>query len=360
MKPESNNTLEDIAVKKVIDLLTEIPSFEVVSVERNVYIVKHQDVDILIKFTIQGENKVRTMIVEVKNSAQPRVVHRVIDQLARYRISCPDWHIVIISPYVSEEAGAICLAEDVNYLDFAGNCHLSIGPVFIDRTGKPNIYKTERESTTIFSPKASRVVRMILNDPKEDKIRNRATKSGASIGRVSDVTTMLKKRGVIKEDGSFSFLGLTELLQEWGEIYSYRINEVTSYKSSKNIREIEADIATVCDEKGIEYAMTGFAGASRLLPDIQYNSVMAYVYNPIEVAPLLNLSEVTGSEGNLILLKPYDEGVYYANQMIDGIRIVSPVQIYLDLLGGHHRDRSEEVAEAILAIIKSKWQTGNV
>jgi hypothetical protein len=81
---------------------------------------------------------------------------------------------------------------------------------------------------------------------------------------------------------------------------------------------------------------------------------MAYVYNTREdVASLLNLKEVE-SGANVTLLGPYDEGVFYGSQMIDDVRIVSPLQVYLDVKG--YRGRGEEAAEAILRdVIKPKW-----
>jgi hypothetical protein len=71
------------------------------------------------------------------------------------------------------------------------------------------------------------------------------------------------------------------------------------------------------------------------------------------VASLLNLKEVE-SGANVMLLDPYDEGIFYGTQVIEDIRVVSPLQIYLDLKG--YKGRGEEAAEAILRdVIKPKW-----
>jgi len=81
---------------------------------------------------------------------------------------------------------------------------------------------------------------------------------------------------------------------------------------------------------------------------------MAYVHPAREdVASLLNLKEV-GSGANITLLDPYDEGVFYGTQVIDDIRIVSPLQIYLDLKG--YKGRGEEAADVLLRdVIKPEW-----
>ena len=65
------------------------------------------------------------------------------------------------------------------------------------------------------------------------------------------------------------------------------------------------------------------------------------------------LKEV-GSGANVTLLTPYDEGVYYGVSTREGSRIVSPVQLYLDLIG--FKGRGEEAANAILEeVIKPLW-----
>jgi len=71
------------------------------------------------------------------------------------------------------------------------------------------------------------------------------------------------------------------------------------------------------------------------------------------VLSLLDLKEVE-SGANIMLLGPYDEGVFYGTQVIDDIRIVTPLQIYLDLIG--YKGRGEEAAEVMLRdVIKPKW-----
>lgn len=46
---------------------------------------------------------------------------------------------------------------------------------------------------------------------------------------------------------------------------------------------------------------------------------------------------------NVTLLEPYDEGVLYGMQEIDGTNVVSDIQLYLDLKS--YKGRGEEAAE---------------
>jgi len=164
---------------------------------------------------------------------------------------------------------------------------------------------------------------------------------------------LLDREWITKQDG-FSLTAPWLLLEEWANAYTYRKNEVRNFYSLKSIPEIEAELAKVCKAKDIAYALTGFSGAARFAPAVRYTRAMAYVYNTREdVASFLNLKEVE-SGANVTLLCPYDEGVFYGTQMIDDVRIVSPLQVYLDVKG--YRGRGEEAAEVLLRdVIKPKW-----
>ncbi len=47
--------------------------------------------------------------------------------------------------------------------------------------------------------------------------------------------------------------------------------------------------------------------------------------------------------GNVYLIQPYDEGVFYATQKAQGIHVVSNVQLYVDLY--NYPARGREAAE---------------
>jgi hypothetical protein len=260
-----------------------------------------------------------------------------------------------MAPFISPQAAEICMTDGVGYVDFAGNCLLSFGQVYIEQTGKPNPFRTRRDLVSLFSPKSSRILRVLLCNPgRVWKTQDLAGDARVSLGQVANVKKLLLDREWITKQDGFSLTAPWRLLEEWEKAYSYRKNEVRNYYSLKSIPEIEADLATVCKEKGIEYALTGFSGAARFAPAVRYTRAMAYVYSTRkDVASLLNLKEVEGGP-NVMLLGPYDEGVFYGTQTIEDIRVVSPLQIYLDLKG--YKGRGEEAAEAILRdVIKPKW-----
>jgi len=68
----------------------------------------------------------------------------------------------IRSAYVSPESAEICKKDGIGYLDLAGNCRLSFDQVFISREGFRNRFTKRRDLRSLYAPKATRVLRVLL------------------------------------------------------------------------------------------------------------------------------------------------------------------------------------------------------
>ena len=302
-----------------------------------------------------GRKRLR-IFAEVKNNGQPRVVRSAISQLKRYCENSSDVYCVFVAPYISSQAAEICINEGVGYLDLAGNCRLSFGEVYIEQRGNPNPYSEKRDLRSLYSPKAERILRVLLNNPvKSWRFQPLAEETEVSLGQVSNVKTLLENREwLITSDDGFRLKDPESLLVEWSEKYNFKKNIARNYYTLKTPAEIEADLAEECELRKITYALTGFSGAVRYAPMVRYQRAMAYVANGMDIiAAQLSLKEVT-SGANVTLLAPYDEGVFYGRQDIDEIQVASPVQIYLDLM--NMKGRGKEAASALLTkVIKQTW-----
>jgi hypothetical protein len=87
---------------------------------------------------------------------------------------------------------------------------------------------------------------------------------------------------------------------------------------------------------------------------VRTTRVSAYVADASEALLKETGLKAVESGANVTLLEPGDEGVFYGSQTMDGIAIVSAVQVYLDLnrMGG----RGDEGAAAILdEVLRTQW-----
>ena len=338
--------------KTLASTLERIPFVSAVKVERE---PAELGVDLSFHVRLPRGRKMQ-ILVEAKSSGEPRVVREAINQVLRYRERRPNAYAVIAAPYISPRSAELCTSEGLGYIDLAGNCRLSFGEVFIEVGGRANPFAERRGPGTLYSPRASRVLRILMLDPKRSwKLQELAKTAEVSIGLASRVKARLADREWLRVDENG--IGLAEprqLLDEWVGSYTFRKNTVTDYFSLLSVPEIEARLAEVCEERRWTYALTGFSGAMRLVSAVRYNRVQAYVDAGLEALPsLLDLKPVT-SGANVSLLAPFDEGVFAGARTIDGMRVVSPVQLYLDLKS--FRGRGDEAAQALLEqVMEPSW-----
>ena len=298
----------------------------------------------------------RTLLAEVKNNGQPRFAREAVNQLVRLTQALPGSTGLFMAPYVSPRSAEICRADGVSYLDFAGNCRLVFDSIYIERKGELNPYIRKSDLNSLYTSKAERILRVLLNRPKRSwKMQDLAKEAKVSLGQTANVKKLLLDREWItaNQDG----LSLREpeaLLSEWSGRYTFRKNIVRSYYSLKSIREIEAEFAEVGGGPEPDCVLTGFSAAARYAPAVRYRRVMAYAKGPVdEIVNKAGLIEAP-SGANVLLLEPYDESLLYGAGEIEGIWIVSPVQAYLDLVG--YKGRGEEAAETLLEkVLRPAW-----
>ncbi|MGQ9586957.1 MAG: type IV toxin-antitoxin system AbiEi family antitoxin [Thermoplasmata archaeon] len=199
----------------------------------------------------------------------------------------------------------------------------------------------------MFAPKATRVIRALLLDPRRAmRITDLARECTMSPAGVYWVVRLLEDKGYVGRDSSKRIL-LTkpkELLDMWAANWTVERNEFKDYFSLEKSPELRIKkFAEFAETKGIQYAFTLMAGASLVAPFVRYQVVWVYVEgDERRIIEGLDLRPVEGG-GNIVLVRPYDEGVFQGLQVVDGVKAVSNVQLYVDLY--NFRARGREQAE---------------
>ena len=352
MKIDSKD-LRKSAKTALLSCLSKVPFLKVIDLQEN-YCENGTIADIAATIEIPGG--IIQLIAEVKSSGQPRLAREAVNQMLRYQNKFSDAYFVFIAPYISSKAAEICRSESIGYLDLSGNCLLSFDKIFIEKTDYPNRFKEKRDLKSLYAPKAERLLRVLLCNPgKKWKIKELAAESMVSLGQASNVKKILFDCELISgQRGGFSLKEPVTLLRKWAENYNYRKNEVREFYSLKSVTDIENTLADYCNDRKIKYALTGFSGAARVKPVVNYKKAMVYVADFGEDALLALSLKAVKSGGNLLLFIPYDDGVFYGSSTMDKIQIVSEIQLYLDLQG--FRGRGEEAATALYErIVEKTW-----
>jgi len=213
-----------------------------------------------------------------------------------------------------------------------------------------------RKAKNIFEPKASRIIRCLLTNPDEAwSIRGIADEAQVSIGYTHAVTVSLMELGYItrNEANQIELVNPINLLERWASYHQYlHENQIDEYYTfTKNMEKILEKLKRV----NLDYALTALSGAYMVSPYVRPTIVEMYVRDEEQKHSIVESLELepTTRDGNVRLVQPFDEGVFYKTQNMGGVKIVSNVQLYVDLV--NYPSRGEEAAQNILEKIKGVW-----
>jgi len=343
-------TGETAAIQALRDCLEEIPFLQLMNVS-----TAENAPGPDFRMEVRVQNRPLTILAEYKTSGQPRLAREAAFQIKDWLAKGLGVYGVFTAPYISPEAAAVCKEAGIGYLDLAGNCLLSFETVYVHREGKPNSRVQRRDLRSLYSPKAERILRVLLSRPQHSwKTEALAEAAQVSFGQVSNVKKLLADREwLAPNEGGIRLNNPGAVLDEWAEQYRFRRNQVVDYYALIEVAECEVQLAEACQRQGMRYALAAFSAAARLAPAVRYPRAVAYVDgDPDSLADSLGWKPVT-SGANVSLLVPYDEGVFFDSREMDGTQLVTPVQIYLDLQ--NYRSRGQEAAQAIRKVIEQTW-----
>jgi len=249
---------------------------------------------------------------------------------------------VLIAPYFTEEAQALCRAAGVGFFDLAGNAGLDTPRAFLEISGKANQLARKRQVGEPFQGVAERVVRRLLLQPeKRLAMRALANASQSSLALTSMATSALVETGVAaKSRGGLSLLDPGNLLNAWAEHYDLRRNPFQIWRSTLNVDELQTQLAALRPALGDGWALTLWSGAHCLLPDTDTPPHLALYWqgdvNRLEQA--LHIYQNTGKT-LVFVFQPYDPSLLW--EPCDTERrllVVNPLQLYLDLGSGAEQE----------------------
>lgn len=209
----------------------------------------------------------------------------------------------------------------------------------------------------IFAPKSSRVLRVLLVNSRRDWTeREIAQEATVSSGLAHYVSRTLIELGIVVRDERNKLLlaDPLRLLKRWAAYHQYdRMNEFLDYFTFE--REIDQFMKSVA-QLDLDYATSGLAGAWLVAPYVRPVNVHLYVSDKDvakEINEKLKLNPIPRG-GNVKFVLPYDEGVFYGTHEVRGVKVVSNVQLYVDLY--NFPARGEEASSALLELILREWQ----
>ena len=306
---------------------------------------------------VRGEGFKQIVYLEIKTLGTPKSTREAVNLLVRRIQNDPASYGIFVAPYIAPRSAAICKESGIGYVDLSGNCSIAFQQIFINREKSGNQYPFKTGLSSIYSPKSERILRVLLVYPYRTwKAIDLAKEAQVSLGMITQVSKkLIEEEWLKKTSQGISLTQPEKLLVDWSNNYTIKRNVQNNYYSMKPLQDLEIEIADTCRKLNIPYALTGFSASNRLAPMVRGQRAMVYVSRDIDsVAEKVGLKPVE-SGANIILIQPYDDGVFWNAKSIGDLEISEPVQVYLDLK--RYPGRGEEAADFLFReVINPRWQ----
>jgi hypothetical protein len=203
-----------------------------------------------------------------------------------------------------------------------------------------------------FTDKTALLLLLMLSDPNRRWHVRDFHGVGVSTGRASEILTLLHSADLVKREhrGKLSYTALLSpprVIGAWTEKYAFSMNRCYAFRSEG--RNVLAELKKLYQKKqAVPYALTLHTGANLVAPYVKSDVVHSYL-NPrgfgrtlSRITKALGLRQVIDS-GNIHFYEPFYKDAAFENaQSVRGYRVVSNLQMYLDLF--HHGLRGYEHA----------------
>lgn len=301
-------------------------------------------------FELEIDDRRIPMFVEVKGRYSPQVE----DQLRRWAAQVHDGIVLLVLPKIPRAVRARLRADGVSHADLTGTIYLRAPGIRIDIAGAgrpPRL--TNHQQVNPFSKRASLVPRALLAQPGLPVgVTALAERLDLAKGWVSQVLAELVARGWVDEaKRGVRLADPVALLRAWVLEYTWQDNEATAFTVPFEHDDLLKRLPATLD--GLRWALTLQDGAALLAPHVHYHGQLHLYVSPDDSDNALERLESrlhavpTPTGGNLQLLRPYyGAGTLYDLREHGALPIVSPVQLFLDLV--HFPARGAEAATALV------------
>ncbi len=254
---------------------------------------------------------------------------------------------LVITQLITESSFDMCKENDICVIDLSENILINLPGLYIERYRKPKHERRKGTTGTVFTAKASRLVRALLAYPKNEWTHSELVeKTKVSAGYTStQIEKMKKERYISKSKNTIKLIDPEKMLNDWRNAFRFdRYRGRKFYAMNSSNYEMGLKKWRKLTGSEVNFAFTGWSGAFIRAPYCTSHLYMAYVdHFPVELDTMFPVNE----EGNVILYLPQDEGVFQFTTQSEYGPVVSDTQLYLDLteMPGRAIDQADYLKE---------------
>lgn len=296
------------------------------------------------------------LLVEVKRTLWPRGVEAMAAQAGALAAEAKADRCLVVAPRLTERTREFLERRGIDYIDLRGDIRVAIpGRLLVMAQGvrEPSAtYLPDRKERVAnpFAGKASRIVRALLAEPRRwwgvTELADRVDVSaGLSVKTLRTLETDLyvrrdRRRRARLADGE-------SLLRQWAAVARNPFRGAGRFASPiPDPDELAIRLAERLTCLGVGYALSRLSAARFIEPFAPARTVDIYLdQEPMDLASRLDLFPVESGE-SVRMVRPLDGGVLQFAEERQGVILVSPAQLFVDL--SNARGREGDVAKRLL------------
>ena len=338
-------------LKQVLDGAT---GFELVSDRVDVPLAERGRADAI--WVLRSGDEEWRLLVELKTTLWPRDVEGLAAQARTLAADAKADRCLVVAPRLTERTRELLQRQGMDYIDLRGDLRVMVpGRLLLVAHGVagPTIDELPDRKDRIANPfkgKASRIVRALLANPRQwfrvtELAETVKVSAGLCVKTLRTLETDLhvrrdRHRRVRLADGE-------ALLRRWAAVSSNAFRNAGRFASPiLDPDELAMRLSERLGRLGMEYALTRLSAARFIEPYAPARVVDVYLDDESGDSPRdLNLFPVHRGE-SVRLVRPSDAGVFQFTEERQGVTVVNPVQLFVDLSSG--RGRESDVAERLV------------
>ncbi len=247
--------------------------------------------------------------------------------------------VLLLCPHIPDALAADLRFAGINHADLNGRLFVKTRSFLLDREPRGKSYRNPGAALNPFTLKSSRVVRVLLSHREQEWTQSDLeAHTGISRALVSLTLAELIEQELVEqtragsrhEAALYRVGDFNRLLDAWSAADRWR-KRTSIQQYSVLAGDLVGLAETARDALGKENVLfTQWFAAHLRHPYTTPPLVSAYVKErpPVEITWARQVDD----GGNLWLITPRDEGVFQEAQHVGGFKLVSDIQIYLDLL----------------------------
>jgi hypothetical protein len=293
-------------------------------------------------FVLLGEGIAHPIRVQVRKNLRPTELGALLGDAAKAREAGAT--LMVVAPTLGAGLRKALRAAGIGHADLGGTLFLQAPGIAVRIEG--SVYRAPARAGASeqnpFADRASLVLRAMMREPdREWGVREMAAATCISTGLASQTADAITRRGYAAEkDGRLVLADAASALIDWAALEPWAKNRVKSFVAPfDDADELAGEAWPVVERLSPGHAMlTQLAALDEYAPHVVGHGQVHLYCEPDDfeaaaagiVASLY--AEPVRTGGNLHLVRPSARGsTGFDSRMRGGKRVVSPVQLFLDL-----------------------------